>query len=343
MTASDTTSLVLAASANAAGIVVAVGMWRRAKRRRRAVRASHPSVQTPMAVDLVPGAEGWSLRVDVRRGAPPLSLDIVSYRPPTADGIWDSVPIVDPVRVESGVPAVLPTTLPPSTDAADVVIAWTSHHPTGELQDSRLLRVTASRAVPAAPSRSGVLGGRLTLALIGLLAGSMVLVVRSAAVGDAPEEAVPSSATTEPLLPSNTSTSDLTVETSPVTPSPSTAPPVTPTDPPVTTVATTATAAPATAPAATNAIEPDRGPRVLVEARSGPCRFADDCLIAGFAIEGFDSRPQQYVCEFEDGSRFTFRFDSDGVDDACATGSAEGSIAIEVEGVRSATVTRADV
>ena len=49
------------------------------------------------------------------------------------------------------------------------------------------------------------------------------------------------------------------------------------------------------------------------------------------------------MCEFEDGSRFTFRFDSGGVDDACATGSADAAITVEIEGVRSETVTRADV
>ena len=82
---------------------------------------------------------------------------------------------------------------------------------------------------------------------------------------------------------------------------------------------------------------------MLVDARLGPCRFADECLIVGFRIDGFATNPQEYVCEFEDGSRFVFSFDSGGVDEACATGSTDAAITVEIEGVRSATVTRADV
>jgi hypothetical protein len=81
---------------------------------------------------------------------------------------------------------------------------------------------------------------------------------------------------------------------------------------------------------------------VLVDARVAPCRFGDECLIVGFRIEGFTTRPQEYACEFDDGSRFTFRFDSDAVDDACATGNTDAAITIEIEGVRSDTVTRAE-
>jgi hypothetical protein len=81
---------------------------------------------------------------------------------------------------------------------------------------------------------------------------------------------------------------------------------------------------------------------VLIEGRIAPCRFGDDCLVADFTISGFDPRPQQYICEFEDGTRFTFEFDSDGVEGACATGSATATITIEIAGVRSATTSRAD-
>ena len=348
MTASDTTSLALAATANAAGVVVALGMWRRARRRRGAVRARHPSVQPPLAVDLVPGGEGTSLRVDVRRGAPPLALDIVSFRLPVPDAAWDSVPIVDPVLVEPGASVMLPTTLPRSTDAADVVIAWTAHHPTGELEDSRLLWVPATRSSPAAPLRSGVLGGRLTLALVALLAGSMFLVARSAAVGDGPEQLTPAPPTTQPATPTIDTTTatanDTTSQTARITPAPSTDPPVTPTDPLATTVAAPTTASPmVSSTGTTNTSAPTTGPQVLVEALQGPCRFADDCLIVSFTIEGFATRPQEYVCEFDDGSRFTFRFDSGGVDEACATGSPDATITVEIDGIRSETVTIADV
>jgi hypothetical protein len=81
---------------------------------------------------------------------------------------------------------------------------------------------------------------------------------------------------------------------------------------------------------------------VLVDARLEPCRFADDCLVVGFRLDGFTTAPGEYVCEFDDGSRFTFTFRSSGVEDACATGSADASITVEVDGIRSETVTRAD-
>jgi hypothetical protein len=69
----------------------------------------------------------------------------------------------------------------------------------------------------------------------------------------------------------------------------------------------------------------------------GPCRFGRECLIAGFTIERFPVQPTRYVCEFSNGSRYTFRFDSGGVEYACATGDSTDSITIEVDGVRSQT------
>ena len=79
---------------------------------------------------------------------------------------------------------------------------------------------------------------------------------------------------------------------------------------------------------------------MVAEARSEPCRFGDDCLVVGFRLEGFPNPPAEYVCEFDDGTRFTFRFDSQGVETACATGRAGAAITVEVDGVRSQTVTR---
>jgi hypothetical protein len=72
----------------------------------------------------------------------------------------------------------------------------------------------------------------------------------------------------------------------------------------------------------------------------GPCRFGPECLIAGFTIERFPTQPTRYVCEFSNGARYTFRFGSDGVEYACATGNPNGSITIEVDGVRSQTFRR---
>ena len=83
-------------------------------------------------------------------------------------------------------------------------------------------------------------------------------------------------------------------------------------------------------------LAPD-GPVVTITGVVGPCRFGRDCLIAGFTIQRFDAQPTQYVCEFSDGSRYTFRFDGDDVRYACATGRPTDTITIEVNGVRSET------
>jgi hypothetical protein len=116
-----------------------------------------------------------------------------------------------------------------------------------------------------------------------------------------------------------------------------------PTDAPVTTSpplpATTvaATAAPTTVQAAPT-LPPD-GPVVTIIGSVGPCRFGPECLLAGFALHNFDSQPTEFVCEFADGSRFTFHFNRQEVERACATGDPNDSITIEVDGVRSATFT----
>lgn len=79
---------------------------------------------------------------------------------------------------------------------------------------------------------------------------------------------------------------------------------------------------------------------MLAVAAEGPCRFGPDCLVAGFTIEDFDVQPTRYICEFQDGSRFEFKFDSGGVMYACATKAPDATITIEVAGVRSQTLTR---
>ena len=79
------------------------------------------------------------------------------------------------------------------------------------------------------------------------------------------------------------------------------------------------------------------GPVVNIIGREGGCRYGSNCLIAAFTIERFDGHPAEYVCEFADGSRYTFRFDRNGTLYACATGNPNGSITIEVDGIRSQT------
>ena len=115
-----------------------------------------------------------------------------------------------------------------------------------------------------------------------------------------------------------------------------------PTDAPTTVAQTTAvppTPAPSAAPTTVPAVAtvPPGGPVVTIIGRVGPCHFGSECLLAGFTIHNFDSQPSEFVCEFADGSRYTFHFNRQEVERACATGDPTDSITIEVAGVRSAT------
>lgn len=78
---------------------------------------------------------------------------------------------------------------------------------------------------------------------------------------------------------------------------------------------------------------------MLISSRVEECRYGAACVIASFTVEGLPV-DGGYVCEFEDGSRFNFRYRGGGADDACAASGPNPSITIEVDGVRSATVTR---
>jgi hypothetical protein len=136
--------------------------------------------------------------------------------------------------------------------------------------------------------------------------------------------------------------------------SPVAAPPTAPATVPTTSAATEGpapqapatvppTAPPVTAPPVTAlpaATLPTDGPVVTIIGRVGPCDYGAQCLLAGFALHNFDAQPSEFVCEFADGSRYTFHFTRQQVERACATGNVNGSITIEVDGVRSATFTR---
>ena len=81
---------------------------------------------------------------------------------------------------------------------------------------------------------------------------------------------------------------------------------------------------------------------VVIEGSTGPCKFGNSCLLAGFRVIGFPSGEKEYVCEFRDGSRYTYKFGARTVEYACATGARGDSITIEVDGVRSATIRTGD-
>lgn len=118
---------------------------------------------------------------------------------------------------------------------------------------------------------------------------------------------------------------------------------------PATTVATTApttttlsvtTTAPTTVPATTTTAPPS--PTVIIVGEMKPCRFGDRCLVASFTIEGFDEPSGRFTCIYPNSTR-DFSFQDDGKDDACLTADAGDTITIEVDGVRSATISEEDL
>lgn len=90
-----------------------------------------------------------------------------------------------------------------------------------------------------------------------------------------------------------------------------------------------------TGPPATTTVAAAR--QVLISGETKPCRFGPNCLVASFTIDGFDEHPGRFVCIYSN-SRNDFGFSNDGVDDACFTADIGDTITIEVDGVRSATI-----
>lgn len=80
-------------------------------------------------------------------------------------------------------------------------------------------------------------------------------------------------------------------------------------------------------------------PTVTITRSIGPCKYGESCLIASFTISDFAEPPSEFVCIFHDDSRFTFRFEGDGAENACNTATKPSSITIEVDGVLSETIT----
>lgn len=97
---------------------------------------------------------------------------------------------------------------------------------------------------------------------------------------------------------------------------------------------------PTTLAPSTTAATPE--PRVLISAEMKPCRFSDDCLVASFTVEGFEQTSGQFTCIYPNSER-EFSFQDDGKDDACITADEGDTITIVVDGVRSATVSEANL
>ena len=98
------------------------------------------------------------------------------------------------------------------------------------------------------------------------------------------------------------------------------------------------TAAPTTvAPTTTATTTTPSARRVLIRGEIEPCRFGDRCLVASFTIEGFEQTSGEFVCIYPN-SMSRFSFSDGGREDACVTADEGDTIAIEVDGVRSAVV-----
>lgn len=102
-----------------------------------------------------------------------------------------------------------------------------------------------------------------------------------------------------------------------------------------TTTTTTSPTSTTAEPTTTTTTVPER--QVLIRGEMKPCQYGANCLVASFTIVGFEPRPGRFVCIYPNSVR-DFDFNKDQVDEACLTADAGDTITIEVDGVRSATI-----
>jgi len=108
------------------------------------------------------------------------------------------------------------------------------------------------------------------------------------------------------------------------------------TDPPATTAAPTTTTQ--TTTTTTLAAEA----QVLIRGEMRPCRYGADCLVASFSIDGFDEHPGRFTCIYPN-SQSDFSFNDNDVEEACLTADEGDTITIEIDGIRSATISEANL
>ena len=195
---------------------------------------------------------------------------------------------------------------------------------------------SAARARPRRAARRRATGA----AAVAVATGAVALVWTLGVPGGNDGETAVADRTATPVIPVGLPDPSTTTTVAAI--ARSTPAPTTTSASPTSTSPTTSSTSTTTSTSSTTVPEPatPAGPRVAIVGHIGPCSFGDDCLIADFAVLGFDAPTREFVCEFADGSRYTFRFDGDGADRACATSAADGAITIEVDGVRSETITR---
>ncbi|MFW2333240.1 hypothetical protein [Ilumatobacter sp.] len=81
---------------------------------------------------------------------------------------------------------------------------------------------------------------------------------------------------------------------------------------------------------------------VIITGEMKACRFGANCLVAGFTISGFDPHPGRFICIYPN-SQSDFSFNNTTVIDACITADEGDTITIEVDGVRSLTISEANL
>lgn len=360
----DRWSDLLALLAGIVGLAVVVRTWPRPPRRTQTARLRHPSAPPPVGVTLDTTGSAARWRVATPPGSVTTTVDIVTWKPVASDE-WRSEPIIDPITLAPGDTALLPLEVDQPSSPHLVVVAWTVKHPAGDVQGSRTLTVATTTVPDPAPVPVLHDGGRFMLVVSALLAALLLVLIlvsgwrvldggsdptdRSVAAPTAPAvTSVPpstdASAVTTTTPPRSTSATTMTTTTTTTT-TPTTTTTATTTTAPTTTTTTTPTTTTTSTPTTTDtpttdtsgSADADR--RVDIRGRIDDCRFGADCVIASFSAIGFASEGE-YVCEFGDGSRFTFRYAGGGAIDACSTSGANPSITIEIDGVRSATITR---
>ena len=322
--------------------------WPRLPRKAQVARLRHPSAPLPVGVALDTSGDTAHWRVFTSAKSVATTVDILTWRPVGAADEWRSEPIVEPIELEPGGSAVLPLVVDDPTVVHLVVLAWTVRHPGGDVQGSRTLTVgTTSSTFPAAAptSRRWAL-----LAGAALISGLLVVLVLVAGwrVLDGDGSAMPTDASSStipaPTPVPNTPRSNTPTSNTPTSNTPTSNTPTSNATSNNTSNATTAasrspsdaTTVPATSSASPT--DPD-GRSIEVRGRVEDCRFGADCVIVSFSAVGFPDEGD-YVCEFGDGSRVTFRYVGGGAVDACAASGESPSVTIEIDGVRSATITR---
>ncbi|MDW3213152.1 MAG: hypothetical protein R8G01_04085 [Ilumatobacteraceae bacterium] len=365
----DRWSDLLALLAGGVGLFVLLRTWPRPPRRTQTARLRHPSAPAPVAVSLDSTGDAAHWRVATPPGSLPTTVDIVAWQPVDDPDAWRTEPIVDPVELAPGASALLPLVVDNPRASHLVVVAWTVKHPDGDVLGSRTITVGPSHdATPVPISTPGRGAGWASVIASGLVAGLLVILVLVAAwrVVDDPgvhdDASTPTSTTTTTTtttivstvsIPETTArsvdatapptvgtTATTTTTTTTAATTTDTTTDTTDTSTPATTVTTTpVTTTPVTTTPVTTTVAAPDGRSIDIRGRVEECRFGAQCLIASFSADGFPSEGE-YVCEFDDGSRFTFRYAGGGGLDACATSGASPSITIEIDGVRSATITR---